>query len=81
MGTKLKRKSDWVGRKVRLLRKIENNGGSIFPAGTIMIVHRNYGGLRLKMEPQECEHCGLGFRYRTVTKISELDVELLEEGA
>lgn len=76
---KPKRKADWVGRKVRLLRKIETNGGSIFPAGTVMIVHRNYGGLQLKMEPQECGHCGLGFRYRSVSKVSESSVEVLEE--
>ncbi len=75
---KPKLKRDWIGRRVRLLRKIETNGGSIFPAGTIMIVHDNHGGLRLKMEVQECKHCGLAIRHRTVKKIPESSVELLD---
>jgi hypothetical protein len=73
----MKRKSDWVGRKVRLRRQVETRGGTIFPAGEVMVVDRNYGGLHLTAV-QACPNCSLMFRHQ-VKGVSEHDVDLLEE--
>ena len=56
---KLKRKSDWAGRFVKLKRKLENGGGRIFPADLIMQVAKNRGGLSLETV-EYCESCGIG---------------------
>jgi hypothetical protein len=76
MEIKLKRKKDWEGRYVRLLRSFDNQGGTHFAAGTVMLVRRNFGGLRLDAVPKQCELCRLSSA-RGLSEISERDVELL----
>lgn len=70
-----KRKQDSVGRYVRLLRNMETLGGRLFPSGTVMRIHRNYGGLHLEF-PIVCSACGTGQVY-AVKKVKQKDVELL----
>lgn len=70
-----KRKKDWVGRRVRLRRDLENKGGNLFRAGEVMEVRRNFGGLELRTLA-ECTSCFKG-HWRTIKDISEADVELL----
>ena len=67
-----KLKRDWVGLKVKTLRKNQHHNGSI-PAGTEGIVQRNFGGLDIEVAP--CEHCGKGFFIR---KVPEKDVVLIK---
>jgi hypothetical protein len=46
--TRPMKKGDWVGRRVRLLRPLENLASQRFEAGSVMLVTRNHGGLSLK---------------------------------
>jgi hypothetical protein len=75
MAEKLKRKRDWEGRYVKLLREFESQGGNIFPVGTVMRVDRNFGGLHLSRVAC-CERCRHLHRDR-IKGISEYAVELL----
>ena len=68
-------KRDWEGRYVRLLREVKNYGGDVVPAGAVMLVKRNYGGLDISRIAY-CECCSVGTRI-VVRKVSEHDVELL----
>ncbi len=72
------KKGEWVGRKVRLLVDVENQGGHVFAAGTVMNVTRNFGGLWLE-SLFFCQSCSSG-RRRQISKIGESKVELLPEG-
>lgn len=69
-----KRKCDWEGRKVRLKHDHQNRGGTIFRAGTVMLVTRNFGGLHL-VEANVCPHCGRSDGQ--IKGLCERDVELL----
>lgn len=73
--TRPKLKRDWVGRYVRTKREIETRGGTIFDAGEVFVVTRNFGGLHLEAVIQ-CEHCHRRSR-RFVKGIPERDVVLL----
>lgn len=68
------KKRDWVGRYVRLLRDVENKAGTIFEAGSVMRVTRNFGGLHL----ENVVRCMCGQKRRdTVRGVAEIDVRLL----
>ncbi len=69
-------KGDWHGRYVRLRHKFETLGGAIFPAGTVMKVTRNFGGLHLEAVAV-CRRCAQLHRHR-IKKIHERDVILLD---
>lgn len=64
-------KRDWVGRKVRLACTVVNRLQRV-PAGTVLTVTHNYGGLTLKGEP--CPHCGVAV---LLSKIPAAWVDLL----
>lgn len=68
-------KRDWNGRYIKLLRKIETDGGVIFLAGEVMLVTRNFGGLHLNTVHQ-CSKCERGFRLG-IRKVPESWVTLL----
>jgi len=70
-------KRDWEGRYVRLLFEQENNGGDVFSAGTIMRVHRNFGGLHLWVYPS-CPRCERLHR-EFIKGVPESAVDLLPE--
>lgn len=72
---KPRRKMDWVGRFVRLRRKMTTRGGTILGADTIMRVEENRAGLRLT-KAETCAACRCGHTYQ-IWKVSEADVELL----
>lgn len=72
---KLKRKRDWVGRHVRLLRETRTKGGAVFEAGEVMLVTRNFGGLQLEAVIK-CKYCARRHLHRVV-KIPEAAVSLL----
>jgi hypothetical protein len=74
---KPKLKRDWRGRVVRLLREVKTNGGEVFPAGTVMVVLRNYSGLTLERVVL-CTRCRVRFHGR-VTGLGEGAVELLPD--
>lgn len=73
-----RKKKDWVGRKVRLLQDLENQGGFTFPRGSVMAVTRSFGGLWLE-GLYLCTSCS-GGRKRAISKIPESKVELLPVG-
>ncbi len=76
---KPKLKRDWEGRLVKTLVQVETKGGDIFPAGLIMEVHRNRGGLSLSYVTA-CLKCRL--KHRDFIKgVREFEVELLREGS
>jgi hypothetical protein len=56
---------------------METKAGLMLPAGTVMLVYRNYAGLRLSVV-KTCKHCGVGQR-SIIARVPESDVELLEE--
>ena len=68
-----KRKRDWEGLKVKLLREVQNSLYNI-PAGTICTVLRNWGGLRLAAP--KCPQCGVSI---FITHIPEGDVVIVGE--
>lgn len=70
-----KLKRDWEGLRVRLLKEHETVGGSIFPAGTEMVVTRNFGGLHLSYV-EACDKCRLKYRGR-IRGIGESQVEIV----
>ena len=77
MVKKPKLKRDWVGRWVRLKMTIQTNGGTIFEAGEVLRVIKNYSGLELERMGR-CAHCTN--LYRTlISHVSEWQVELLPE--
>lgn len=76
MQKKPRLKREWIGRHVRLLRTVRTRGGTIFPSGETLKVLNSYGGLTL-LRQHICEHCGR--RADIVTKIAEIEVELLPE--
>ncbi len=67
-------KGDWEGRHVRLNHEIKN-GHTIFPAGEIMKVTRNYGGLHLEAV-HACDNCRLRHRH-SINRVRESTVTLL----
>lgn len=70
-----KRKRDWAGRWVRLRRTITNIGGSVFPAGSVLQVTVNHGGLRLATRALDTQSgC---YRGLALSKVAEYEVELL----
>lgn len=70
-----KLKSEWVGRRVRLLQTSTNVAGFVFPQGTVMEVTRNFGGVWLE-SLFLCGSCSTG-RKHAISKIPESRVELL----
>ena len=65
---------DWfMGRKVKLLNDIGNNGGQYAIAGTICEITDKRGGFGLKVP--HCSH-GLGL---CISKVDHRDVELVNE--
>lgn len=70
-----KLKRDWEGRYVRLRHDIERKDGLIFPAGEIMRVEGNHGGLLLR-RLYACPHCGAK-ENQYIRRIYEYKVELL----
>lgn len=71
----LRRKSDWEGAIVRLLRDIENERTQ-FPKGLRMKVQGSYGG-RLSLEyVAPCPDCKLRHRY-TINKVPNSWVEVV----
>lgn len=71
-------KREWVGRRVRLLQDLVNQGGFVFTAGTVMEVTRNFGGLWLE-SLHLCSHC-LEWKKRSISKIRETRVTLFPIG-
>lgn len=78
MPEQLKRKKDWEGRYVRLLEDVETRGGTIFFAGMVLKVSRNFGGLWLSTVTR-CPKCEIGTRH-TVQKVPVHKVYLLPVG-
>lgn len=76
MQSKPRLKREWIGRHVRLLRNVKTRGGNIFQAGETLKVINSFGGLTL-LRQHVCEQCGR--RSDIVTKIAEMEVELLPE--
>ena len=63
---------DWfMGKKVKLLHEIGNNGGQYAVEGTVCTITDKYGGFGLRVPP--CSH-GLGLN---INKVNPRDVELL----
>ncbi len=73
---KSKPESYWVGKKVRLLRPIQN-GGHVFPEGYVMKIERKHGGFKLR-SVDICKECGVGVRW-VITKVPACYLELLKE--
>ncbi len=71
-------KREWVGRRVRILEDLQNRGGDVFTAGTVMEVTRNFGGLWLE-SLHLCPAC-LEWKKRSIAKIRETRVTLLPIG-
>ncbi len=63
----------FVGKKVRLLRELKNNGGQYAVEGTVCTVTGKFGGFILKVPP--CSH-GLGLY---ISRVEPGAVELLED--
>jgi hypothetical protein len=60
LGPKLNR--DWVGLRVRLLGKAQNQIGTI-PAGTTGTIASYTGGrMGIRFEADACQHCGISMR-------------------
>ena len=78
MTEQVKRKKDWEGRFVRLLKNVETRGSTIFFAGTVLKVSRNFGGLWLE-EVTRCPMCEIVTRH-IVQKVEERNVYLLPVG-
>ena len=71
-------KRDWIGRRVRLLRKMETVGGLMLPTGLVMKLEATWRG-RFKLSVvRTCKHCGVGQR-SSIARVRESDVELLED--
>ena len=77
MSNQPKLKRDWIGRTVRLKRRMTTNGGKIFDAGAELLVTGYYKGLQLK-KPEICEHCHCGISHE-IWRVSITEVELLPE--
>lgn len=59
-------KRDWVGRYVRLLRKLETKNGTIFEKGEAMrVLVDNSEGLELQAAIR-CNHCARRHNYRAI---------------
>lgn len=69
----LKRKRDYIGKKVRTLRNLQNSLAEI-PRGTICEVIEVYGGATLKTK--ECPNCLVMVR---ISRVPYIDIELIEE--
>lgn len=78
MAEQLKREKDLEGRFVRLLKNVETRGGTIFFAGTVLKVFRNFGGLWLEAVTC-CPTCEIGTRH-IIQKVEERKVYLLPVG-
>ena len=78
MDEQLKRKKDWEGRFVRLLKNVETRGGTIFFAGTVLKVFRNFGGLWLE-EVMRCPTCEIVTQH-IIQKVEERKVYFLPIG-
>jgi hypothetical protein len=63
---------------VRLKRELTNGAGGIFPAGALMVVTRNFGGLNLS-RIEACPKCH-SVGWQEVHRVSEEKVDLLPEG-
>ena len=72
------RKKDWEGRFVRLLNNVETGGGTIFSAGRVLKVFRNFGGLWLE-EVTRCPTCEIVTRH-IIQKVEERKVYFLPVG-
>ena len=72
------RKKDWEGRFVRLLNNVETSGGTIFSAGMVLKVFRNFGGLWLE-EVTRCPTCEIVTRH-IIKKVEERKVYFLPVG-
>lgn len=42
-----KLKRDWIGRRVRTLRKLQSRGGSIIKKGRVVVIKGYYRGMKL----------------------------------
>ncbi|MBI5561301.1 MAG: hypothetical protein HY894_00370 [Deltaproteobacteria bacterium] len=69
--------AEWVGRKVRLKKDIENKAGGFFSAGTVMVVARKFGGLNLRTL-STCEKCRCK-GWDSIKGVSMSDAELPEK--
>ena len=67
----LKYKRQWVGLKVRTLKTLSNGLCSI-AQGTVCVVTRSWGGLRLTSDP--CPSCGIKVH---ISRVQEYDVEII----
>jgi hypothetical protein len=78
MAEQLKRKKDLKGRFVRLLKNVETRGSTIFFAGTVLKVFRNFDGLWLEAVTR-CPTCEIVTRH-IIQKVEERKVYLLPVG-
>ena len=74
MGKVLRRKRDYVGRRVKL-RYRKRNRFAALPAGTTCTVVSVGGGLHLRSDP--CDTCGVQVY---IAKVPYQDAELLPRG-
>lgn len=78
MAEQLERKKDWEGRFVRLLENVKTRGTTIFFAGTVLKVFRNFGGLWVEAVTR-CPTCEIVTRH-FIQKVEERKVYLLPVG-
>lgn len=71
----LKYKSQWAGLKVGTLKPLSNGLCSI-AQGTVCVVTRNWGGLRLTSDACPC--CGVRVH---ISRVMEYDVEIIGRAA
>ncbi len=69
-----RKKADfWEGKKIRLVKDIEN-GRMKIPAETICTVERKFKGFQLTADPCKC--CGVRIM---ITNVPPTDVELIDQ--
>ena len=78
MAEQLERKKDWEGRFVRLLENVKTRRTTIFFAGTVLKVFRNFGGLWLE-EVTRCPTCEIVTRH-IIQRVEERKVYFLPVG-
>ena len=67
--------SNWIGRKVKTLRELQN-GNVVIPKGFVLVISRKHGGFGLEAV-ETCDKCGIG-RKIYITKVQPTALELIK---
>lgn len=73
------RLKDWVGRSVRLERKMTTRGGTEFKAGKVMRVYSQWRGHLHLQDPAKRKKVAGGFVVHVIRQVPLFCVELLPE--